>query len=73
MIRINEIVDEIEDMLYDGYSTLEVANKLMVPIDWVMEVNNFITRSANEDSFVTQEVTNDENLSIIEEYDYDLY
>lgn len=73
MFKIDEIVDEIEDMLYDGYTVNEVANKLMVPFNWVQEVKNFIFQKANEDFFVTQGVTDGENLSIIEEFSDDLY
>jgi hypothetical protein len=73
MNRIKEIVDEIEDMLYDGYTVNEVANKLIVPLDWAQEVETFLFQKANEESFVTQGVTDGENLSIIEEFSDDLY
>ena len=73
MNRIKEIFDEIEDMLYDGYTVDEVANKLIVPLDWAQEVETFLFQEANEESFVTQGVTDGENLSIIEEFSDDLY
>ena len=73
MNRIKEIFDEIEDMLYGGYTVDEVANKLIVPLDWAQEVETFLFQKANEESFVTQGVTDGENLSIIEEFSDDLY
>ncbi len=73
MNRIKEVVDEIEDMLYDGYAVDEVANKLAVPLNWAQEVETFMFQKANEESFVTQGVTDGENLSIIEEFSDDLY
>ena len=68
MFRINEIVDEIEDMLYDGYTVNEVVTQLKVPFEWVEEVKTRMFQEANQDFFVTQEVAEEDNLSILEEY-----
>lgn len=49
MSKIDEIVNEIEDMLYDGYTVDEVAIKLLVPLNFVEEVKKFIFQKANEE------------------------
>jgi len=48
MSRMSEIAITIEDMLYDGYSATEIQEKLFVPLEWIEEVKEFMSREQEE-------------------------
>lgn len=40
MSKLAEILTEVQDLLEDGYAVNEVAEKLNIPVDWVIDTEH---------------------------------